>query len=72
EALEAFLKARHADREELRRVKEAKRKRRGGFERGFVVESTLPGSPSAAPAADTPPATPTAEPERAEPLLRDV
>lgn len=40
EALEAFLRARGFDRDELKRVKEAKRKRRGGFEKVFVVEST--------------------------------
>ena len=40
EALEAFLVARGFDRDDLRRVKEAKRKRRGGFERCFVVEAT--------------------------------
>lgn len=40
EALEAFLRARGFDRDDLRRVKEAKRKRRGGFERCFVVEAT--------------------------------
>jgi predicted house-cleaning noncanonical NTP pyrophosphatase (MazG superfamily) len=40
EALEALLLARSIGREDLKLVKDAKRKRRGGFERGFVVEST--------------------------------
>lgn len=39
EALEALLVARGISREDLRLVKEGKRRRRGGFERGFVVES---------------------------------
>lgn len=49
EALEAFILARGFDRDDLRRVKEAKRKRRGGFEQGYVVEAT------ARPAEATPP-----------------
>ncbi len=40
EAMEAFITARGLEREDLRRVKEHKRKQRGGFERCFVVEST--------------------------------
>ncbi len=42
EALEAFLVARGFDREDLRRVKDAKRKRRGAFEQCWVVEATVP------------------------------
>lgn len=40
EALEAFIEARKYSRDDLRRVKEAKQKRRGGFDRVWVVEST--------------------------------
>lgn len=50
EALEAFLLARGLSREDLRLVKEAKRRRRGGFERGFVVESTGPSGNAPEPA----------------------
>ena len=46
EALEAFLRDRGYDRDELKAIKEAKRKRRGGFERCLVVEAT-PASASA-------------------------
>ncbi len=42
EALEAFLVSRGFDREDLRRVKDAKRKRRGAFEQCWVVEATAP------------------------------
>jgi hypothetical protein len=45
-ALEAFLRDRGYDRDELKAIKEAKRKRRGGFERCLVVEAT-PASASA-------------------------
>jgi predicted house-cleaning noncanonical NTP pyrophosphatase (MazG superfamily) len=40
EALEAFITSRDYGRDDLRRVKEHKRKQRGAFERCFVVEST--------------------------------
>lgn len=40
EALEAFILARGFERDDLRRVKEHKKKQRGGFERAFVVEAT--------------------------------
>ncbi len=40
EALEALIRSRNFERDDLRRVKEAKRKRRGGFDRVYVVEST--------------------------------
>lgn len=46
EALEALLVARGIGRDDLKLVKDAKRRRRGGFERGFVVESTGVGAPS--------------------------
>jgi len=62
EALEALLVERGVAREDLKLVKEAKRRRRGGFERCFVVESVAGGTPVEA----TPvPATPDAEPELA-------
>lgn len=64
EALEAFLRARAFDRDQLRKAKEEKRRVRGGFERGFVVESTAGGLP---PAADGPPAD-----GPREPLLREL
>ncbi len=40
ESLEALIRARAYDRDALRQVKEAKRKRRGGFDRCWVVEET--------------------------------
>ncbi len=58
EAMEAFITARGLERDDLRRVKEHKRKQRGGFERCFVVESTS-GSDSPSPEAG-PQATPSA------------
>lgn len=39
EALESLLRVRGYDRDDLKLVKEAKRKRRGGFERFLIVES---------------------------------
>ncbi|MGB0651737.1 MAG: hypothetical protein ACPGQL_00920 [Thermoplasmatota archaeon] len=42
EALEAFIRARDYDRDALRQVKQAKLKRRGGFERCYVVEEARP------------------------------
>ncbi len=50
EAMEAFITARGLERDDLRRVKEHKRKQRGGFERCFVVESTSGGQEPAEPA----------------------
>jgi predicted house-cleaning noncanonical NTP pyrophosphatase (MazG superfamily) len=65
EALEALLVARGMSRDDLRLVKEAKRRRRGGFERGFVVDSmgdaapadetSWPGEKSVEPVAAAPP-----------------
>lgn len=54
EALEALLVERGVARDDLKLVKEAKRKRRGGFERCWVVESVAGGTPveSAGGAAD--------------------
>jgi predicted house-cleaning noncanonical NTP pyrophosphatase (MazG superfamily) len=40
ETLETLIRARGYDRESLKQVKDAKRKRRGGFEKGWVVEET--------------------------------
>lgn len=48
EALEALLRERGVDREDLKLVKEAKRKRRGAFERCLVVESASNSAPAAA------------------------
>lgn len=49
EALEAFILSRGVDRDDLKRIKEAKRKRRGGFAKVYVVESTsTPDAPSEA------------------------
>jgi predicted house-cleaning noncanonical NTP pyrophosphatase (MazG superfamily) len=51
EALESLLVERNVTRDDLKLVKEAKRRRRGGFERCFVVESVAGGTPvEAAPA----------------------
>lgn len=55
EALEALIRVRDYGRENLRRVKEGKKKRRGGFERCWVVEATTPGKePEEAPAEEDP------------------
>ncbi len=43
EALEALLLARGYSRDDLKAVKQAKLRRRGGFERGFIVESAAQG-----------------------------
>jgi predicted house-cleaning noncanonical NTP pyrophosphatase (MazG superfamily) len=43
EALEALLAERGLAREDLKAAKEAKRRQRGGFERGYVVESVAQG-----------------------------
>ena len=40
ETLETLIRARDYDRDALKQIKDAKRKRRGGFERGWVVEET--------------------------------
>ncbi len=53
EALEALIRVRGYDRDALRQVKQAKLKRRGGFERCFVVEATGPVARENAPS-DTP------------------
>ncbi len=58
EALEALIRARGYDRDALRQVKQAKLKRRGGFERCFVVEATGPAGPPTAGAAATRPTEP--------------
>lgn len=51
EALETLIRVREYGRDALKQVKDAKHKRRGGFERGWVVESTAgtasPPGPSA-------------------------
>jgi predicted house-cleaning noncanonical NTP pyrophosphatase (MazG superfamily) len=52
EALEALLVERGVAREDLKLVKEAKRRRRGAFERCFVVESVAGGTPVEAETAD--------------------
>ena len=63
EALETLLRVRGYDREDLKLVKEAKRKRRGGFERFLIVESaTTVTSTAPLPAA---PSWPAEEPRRA-------
>ena len=54
EALEALLVERGVAREDLKLVKEAKRRRRGAFERCFVVESVAGGTPVEAEAAGPP------------------
>ncbi len=51
EALEALLRVRGFDRSDLKLVKEAKRKRRGGFERFLIVESASTVTPPPAPPA---------------------
>lgn len=58
EALEALIRVRGFDRESLRAVKQGKLKRRGGFDRCFVVEATAdkaqgPGRQGAGAGADT-------------------
>lgn len=53
EALEALLRERGFDREDLKLVKDAKRKRRGAFERCFVVESASAVTTEMAPAQGT-------------------
>jgi len=58
EALEALLQERGVERDDLKRVKEAKRHRRGGFERCFVVESVAGGAPVESAPATAPAATP--------------
>lgn len=66
EALETLLRVRGYDREDLKLVKEAKRKRRGGFERFLIVES-------ATTVANTPPVaspSPTAWPAEEPRLIR--
>lgn len=49
EALETLLRVRGYDRDDLKLVKEAKRKRRGGFERFLIVESATQAAPASAP-----------------------
>lgn len=83
EALEALLRVRGFDRGDLKLVKEAKRKRRGGFERFLIVESastvTAPTPPAlpdpdarfgSEPFALSPPPAATAWPSE-EPVRRD-
>ncbi len=59
EALETFIAARGFDRDDLRRIKEHKRKQRGGFQRCFVVEATsgAKNAPEPEPEPDAPAAT---------------
>lgn len=65
EALEALLAERGVPREDLKALKESKRRSRGGFERGYVVESVSgrrePEPAEAAPPAEVP-AWPTQQP----------
>lgn len=69
EALESLIRTRSYGREDLKMVKDGKRKRRGGFEQGYVVESTAAAPSSASssrprarepPAAGAAPTTPAA------------
>ncbi len=62
EALETLLRVRGYDREDLKLVKEAKRKRRGGFERFLIVESATTVTSHALPPAPTPQSWPAEEP----------
>jgi predicted house-cleaning noncanonical NTP pyrophosphatase (MazG superfamily) len=70
EALEALLVERGVAREDLKLVKEAKRRRRGAFERCFVVESVAGGTPVEAEAAGVgaPPVAASPAPAGYEPL----
>lgn len=52
ETLEALLVERGVSREDLKLVKDAKRRRRGAFERGFVVESVSASTPEETPIED--------------------
>lgn len=70
EALEALLRVRGYDREDLKLIKDAKRKRRGAFDRFLIVESATKvlGTPSLPPAPSWPaeerrPTATTAAPE---------
>ncbi|MGB1697457.1 MAG: nucleoside triphosphate pyrophosphohydrolase [Thermoplasmatota archaeon] len=63
EALESLIRVRDYGRDNLRRVKEGKKKRRGGFERCWVVEATSTETSAREPEAA--PEPPTAEPEPA-------
>lgn len=66
ETLEALIRSRGYDRDALKQIKDAKRKRRGGFERGWVVEETHTSSVGAS-HDDAPDAGgPMAEPPRAD------
>ncbi len=68
EALEALLVERGVARDDLKLVKEAKRRRRGAFERCFVVESVAGGTPvEAAPTHANPVEAPDDEGTEAEP-----
>lgn len=72
EALEALLRVRNYDREDLKLIKDAKRKRRGAFDRFLIVESAtkVGGTPALPPAPSWPAeehrATPPAVDEEAE------
>lgn len=69
EALETLLRVRGFDRDDLKLVKEAKRKRRGGFERFLIVESasTANANPLPEPAASWPREPPSARQPDPEP-----
>ncbi len=54
ESLETLIRARGYDREALKQVKDAKRKRRGGFDKGWVVEETKQSTGAPAPATPSP------------------
>lgn len=70
EALETLIRARGYDREALKQVKDAKRKRRGGFERGWVVEATAGRDPGPEPETET--ETSTTPPEEVPTFEGDV
>jgi predicted house-cleaning noncanonical NTP pyrophosphatase (MazG superfamily) len=61
EALEALLAERGVPREDLKALKESKRRQRGGFERGYVVES-VSGRQETEPEASPVPVWPSEEP----------
>lgn len=52
EALETLIRTRGFEREDLRRVKEGKLRRRGGFEKCYVVEATADAAAGPAPTTD--------------------
>lgn len=65
ESLETLIRTRGYDREALKQVKDAKRKRRGGFEKGWVVEETHRPDASNAPPSESKPSAPAKDTEPA-------